>query len=91
MIRNTLLGIHLKEMKTCFPKDLSQKHFFYIPKLETIQKSISSKLDKYVVLYSYHRIHHNENHCSTTPNNIESSHKHNVECVCEGRGVRGQI
>ena len=42
--------------------------------------SISSKMDKYIVLYSYNRTHNNENECSlTTPINIEGSHKHNVE------------
>lgn len=55
-------------------------HRSTIPKysrIETIQMSISSKTDKYIVLYSHHRIHDNENKCSTTMfNNIEGSSKH---------------
>ena len=42
--------------------------------------AIGSKMDIYVVPYSHHRMHRDENECSTTMlNNIEGSSKHDVK------------
>lgn len=75
----TPLGYTLPKNKDLY---LSKRYapealFLNILRLETIQMSISSNMDKYTALYSYHRKHHSEN--VSRPHPTEKVRTNNVK------------